>query len=105
MLKIHFFYNEPNGKPWKHFKQMASRLGDKYPIEIDVTAKPNAEYETDEYFALDLPVAPAVMVGDEIVVEGTDVSEHDLESCICRHLGMPEPEPQKKGMLKRILGR
>jgi hypothetical protein len=84
---------------------MAPRLGDKYPIAIDVTAKPKAEYETDEYFELDLPVAPAVMVGDEIVVEGTDVSEHELESCICRHLGLPEPEPPKKGILDRLLGK
>ena len=50
---------------------------------------------TDEYFELDLPVAPAVMVGDEIVVEGTDVSEIDLEKVICQHLGLPEP--RKKG--------
>ncbi len=77
------------------------RLGEKYPVEIEVTTKPNSEYETDEYFELDLPVAPAVMVGDEIVVEGTDVSEHELESCICRQLGLSEP--QKKGFLSRLL--
>lgn len=77
------------------------RLGEKYAIEIDVTAKPKSEYETDEYFALDLPVAPAVMVGDEILVEGTDVADHDLETCICRHLGLPEPE--KKGLFDRLL--
>ena len=79
------------------------RLGEKYPVEIDITSKPKAEYETDEYFELDLPVAPAVMVGDEILVEGTDVSEHDLEVRICRHLGLPEPV--KKGMLDRLLGK
>jgi hypothetical protein len=79
------------------------RLGEKYPVEIDITSKPKAEYETDEYFELDLPVAPAVMVGDEILVEGTDVSEHDLEVRICRNLGMPEPV--KKGMLDRLLGK
>nr|WP_240194637.1 hypothetical protein [Desulfopila inferna] len=77
------------------------RLGEKYPVEIEVTTKPNSEYETDEYFELDLPVAPAVMVGEEIVVEGTDVSDHELEVCICRQLGLPEP--QKKGLLSRIL--
>ena len=77
------------------------RLGKKYPVEIDITSKPQSEYETDEYFKLDLPVAPAVMVGDEIVVEGTDVSDHDLEVCICRRLGLPEP--QKKGFFDRLL--
>ncbi len=80
-----------------------SSLGTKYNVEIEVTSKPKAEYETDEYFALDLPVAPAVMVGEEILVEGADVSDRDVESCICRQLGLPEPEVYKKGMLDRLL--
>jgi hypothetical protein len=84
---------------------MMPRLGAKYPVEIDITSKPNAEYQTDEYFELDLPTAPAVMVGDEIVVEGTDVSEQVVEVHICRQLGLAEPEPPKKGMLRRILGK
>ena len=84
---------------------MMHGLGSKYQIEIKVTSKPNAEYLTDDYFALDLPVAPAVMVGEEIVVEGTDVSDHVLENCICRHLGLPETEPPEKGMLGRLLGK
>jgi hypothetical protein len=79
------------------------RLGKKYPVEIDITSKPQSEYETDEYFALDPPVAPAVMVGDEILVEGTDVSDHELEVCICRRLGLPEP--QKKGFMDRLLNK
>ena len=78
------------------------RLGQKYEIEIETISKPNAEYQTDEYFELDLPVAPAVMVGEEILVEGTDVSEEELETVICRHLGLPPPEPQKKGVLGRL---
>ena len=80
---------------------MIPGLGDKYEVEIETIAKPKDEYMTDEYFELDLPAAPAVMVGDEIVVEGTDVSEVDLEKVICRHLGLPEPEPRKKGFLGR----
>ncbi len=75
------------------------RLGQKYDIEIETTAKPKEEYLTDEYFEFDLPVAPAVMVGEEIVVEGTDVSERDLEKVICRYLGLPEPI--KKGVFGR----
>jgi hypothetical protein len=42
---------------------------------------------TNEYFELDLPVAPAVMVADEIVVEGTDVSKSKLEKVIKEQLG------------------
>jgi hypothetical protein len=78
-------------------------LGNTYQIEIDVTSKAKDEYETDEYFALDLPVAPAVMVGDEIVVEGSDVSDYQLQSCICRQLGLPEPDQPQKGVLDRLL--
>ena len=66
-------------------------LGDEYEIQIETTSKPKADYMTDEYFELDLPVAPAVMVGDEIVVEGEDISTHEIESTICRHLGLPDP--------------
>jgi hypothetical protein len=81
---------------------MMPRLGQKYELEIETISKPNAEYVTDEYFELDLPVAPAVMVGEEILVEGTDVSEEELEAVICQHLGLPPLEPQKKRLLGRL---
>jgi len=80
-------------------------LGKKYDIEIKTMSKPNAEYVTDEYFELDLPVAPAVMVGDDIIVEGSDISQNKLEIAICRRLGLPQPEPTKKGLLGRLLNR
>jgi len=75
---------------------MIPRLGQKYEIQIETISKPKAEYQTDEYFELDLPVAPAVMVDEEIVVEGTDVSEDKLET-------IPTPKPRKKGMLERLI--
>lgn len=85
---------------------MLPRLGDKYEVEIEVNSRPKAEYTTDEYFALDLPVAPAIMVGDEIVTEGKDVDDHTVEAAICRQLGLPEPEPVKTGgILGRLFGR
>ena len=84
---------------------MMPRLGKTYDIEIETISKPKAEYSTDEYFELDLPVAPAVMVGEEIVVEGSDVSDKKLESVICRHLGIPEPKSDKKGLIKRLFKR
>ena len=77
---------------------MMPRLGDKYDIEIEITSKPKAEYLTDEYFALDLPVAPAIMVGEDIVTEGKDVDDYTLEASICRQLGLPEPVEEKKGI-------
>jgi len=87
-----------------NFKVMMPRLGEKYKdIDIEVTSKPIAEYQCDEYFELELPVAPAVMVGEEIVVEGSDVSQNKVEEVICRYLGVAELQPQKKGILGRLL--
>ena len=71
---------------------MMPRLGTKYDAIIEDMSKPKVEYQTDEYFALDLPVAPAIMVNDEIVVEGGNVSEKEVEACLCRHLGIVRPE-------------
>ncbi len=87
-----------------HFQEMVPRLGHKYEFEAEIISKPIADYQTDEYFALDLPAAPAIMVGEEIVVEGTDIAEDKLEAVICRHLGLPAPE-MKKGFLSRLFGR
>jgi hypothetical protein len=84
---------------------MMPRLGTKYQVEIEVTSKPIAEYQTDDYFELDLPVAPAVMVGDEIVVEGSNVDEKKVEAVIHRHLGLPESEPRGKSILSRLFRR
>jgi len=84
---------------------MIPGLGTKYDIRIETTSKPNAEYMTDDYFELDLPVAPAVMVGDDIVVEGTDISQQELESAICKQLGLPEPVIAKKGIVNRLFKR
>lgn len=84
---------------------MMPRLGEKYSIEIETISKPREEFQTDEYFELDLPTAPAVMVGEEIVVEGSDVAEDKLEEVLCRHLGLPPPKAGKKGVLNRLLKR
>ena len=84
---------------------MMPRLGEKYEIEIETVSKPKSEFHTDDYYALDLPVAPAIMVGEEIVVEGTDIDDHTVETTICRALGLPEPEPPRKGLKDRLFGR
>jgi hypothetical protein len=81
---------------------MLPRLGQKYDLEVEYISKPIAEYQTDEYFELDLPLAPAVMVAEEVVVEGADVAEDILERAIRRHLGLPELEAKKSGILARL---
>jgi hypothetical protein len=83
---------------------MMPRLGKKYDVEIEVTSKPKAEYLTDEYFALDLPVAPAIMVGSEIVTEGKDIDDYSVEEAICKQLGLPEPSVEKKSFINKLLG-
>ncbi len=80
-------------------------MGQKYAFEAEVISKPIADYQTDEYFELDLPAAPAIMVAEEIVVEGADVPEDKLEAVIRRHLDLPALEPKKKGFLGRWFGR
>jgi len=79
---------------------MSSRLGAEYPIEIETISKPRAEYQTEEYMELDLPRAPAIMVGDEVVVEGSDVAEGKVVAEIRRQLNLPPLEPDNKGGLR-----
>jgi len=68
-------------------------LGAQYDIAIEVISKPRADYQTDDYFQLDLPVAPAIMVGEEVITEGKDVDDQTVEAAIRRHLGLPAPPP------------
>ena len=79
------------------------RLGEKYDIEIETISKPPAKYNTDEYFELDLPVAPAIMIGEEILIEGSDISNEKVEAAICKHLGISPPDPKKPGILGHLL--
>jgi hypothetical protein len=80
-------------------------LGEKYDIDVEMISKPREEYSNEEYTKFGFPVAPAIMVGKEIVVEKSDISEKELESVICKHVGLSPSEPQKKGILGRLLNR
>lgn len=77
-------------------------LGKKYDIDIEVMSRPKSDYLTDDYFELDLPVAPAVMVGDDIVAEGSDTAQSDIESAICDQLGLPLPKFEGKGFFTKL---
>lgn len=81
---------------------MSSRLGAEYPVEIETVSKPNAEYQSDEWMELDLPTAPAVMLDEDVLVEGSDIPEDNLVAAIRERLGMPALEPKKKGILRRL---
>ncbi len=81
---------------------MASRLGADYPVEFDITSKPRPKYQSDEWADTELPCAPAIMIGEEVVVEGSDVTEEKVVAEIRKQLGMPPLEPEKKGVFGRL---
>jgi hypothetical protein len=84
---------------------MIPSLGEKYDIGIETISKPREEYQSEAYSELNLPVAPAIMLGAEVLVEKSDISDEKLESAICQHLGLPSPKLGKKGILSRLLNR
>ncbi len=77
-------------------------MGAAYPVEIEITSKPLAEYRTDEWADTDLPCAPAIMIGEEVVAEGSDIAEVEVVAEIRRQLELPPLEPEKKGILGRL---
>lgn len=44
------------------------------------------EYREQQYAGLGLTEAPAIMLGDELIVQGRDIDEGTLEAAIRRHL-------------------
>ena len=67
---------------------MMPRLGAKYVFEIEEISKSREEYQSDRYKASGLPLAPAVMVENELAGQGSGISEERLEAVIRRHLGL-----------------
>jgi hypothetical protein len=59
--------------------------------ELNVISKPTAKYQCYEYLELDLPVVPAFMVGNEIEVQGANVSQEKVEAVVSRMLGYRNP--------------
>lgn len=71
---------------------MLSRLGSREDVEVEVISKTREAYRCDDYFVLDLPLAPAIMVGEEIVVEGKDIDEATVAATIRRCLELSSRE-------------
>jgi len=69
-------------------------LGKKYEIGVEAVSKSREEYQSEAYKAAGLPAAPAVMVDDEVVGQGPEISAEKLEIAIRRHLGLPSLEAQ-----------
>jgi hypothetical protein len=71
---------------------MLPGLGDKYKLEIEIISKTRDAYRSAEYLATGLPAAPALMLADEILVQGRPISEEALESAIRHHLASEQGE-------------
>ena len=76
---------------------MIPRLGEKYKdaVEIETISKSREEFRDIEYVKLGLPMAPAIMVGNDIIVQGCDAAEEKVEAAICRLLNLSEPLPKR----------
>lgn len=66
---------------------MMPGLGNKNGIDIEVTSKPRADYQSTEYGRSGLPMAPAIMIDDEVIVAGKDIGDEEFEAIILRHTG------------------
>ncbi|MEE4241035.1 MAG: hypothetical protein V2I36_06190 [Desulfopila sp.] len=63
---------------------MLPGLEEKYKLEIETISKTRDMYRSTEYQATGLPIAPAVMLDDEILVQGGSLSKEALELAISR---------------------
>ncbi len=66
--------------------EMLPGLEEKYSLEVETLSKTKEEYRTAEHLASGLPLAPALMVADEVLVQGCTIKWETLESAILRHL-------------------
>jgi|GEM_PF-670681 len=78
---------------------MTPRLGEKYGIEVEIISKPREAYRSEEYARLGLPVAPAIMIGEEVIVQGKDIDEEELEAAVRRHPASGQEEKKGCGVL------
>lgn len=65
-----------------HFLEMLPRLGARYPLEIETTQQPRAAFRSESWRTRGLPAAPAIMIDGQVIVEGKDIGERDLEAAI-----------------------
>lgn len=65
---------------------MAPGPSAKYSLEIETETHTGDHYKTDVWFDTDLSRAPAIMLGDDMIVEGGDIPEDELEGEILSRL-------------------
>jgi hypothetical protein len=55
-------------------------------FKIEIISKPRQEYKTKEWIRGGLPVAPSIMIDNEIIVEKSDIELEDLKSILSSYL-------------------
>ena len=74
---------------------MVPGLGEKYGIEVEIISMSRETYQSEKYARLGLPAAPAIMIGEEVIARGSDISEEELDAAIRRHLAQFRQEARK----------
>lgn len=64
------------------------RLGKNLKIAVEVSSRPRSEYQSSDYAALGLPKAPAIMIDNEVLVEGQDIAEEEIEARVRQWLAV-----------------
>lgn len=65
---------------------MAPSLSAKYPVTVETEIHDRNYYKSEEWLDTELPVAPAIMINDDVIVEGSDISEDELDAEILSRL-------------------
>ncbi len=76
--------------------------GQNFTFSAEMALFPESRaFETDlaEELFRGRPIPEGFNLGDEIITEGTDVSQYEIETKICRQLNLPKPEKAGKGLL------
>lgn len=63
---------------------MIPGLGEKYGVTVEVILQPRQEYAGESYSKLGLPIAPAIIIGEQVLVEKSDITEEKFELAIQR---------------------
>lgn len=65
---------------------MLPGLEEKYNLVTETITKTRDAYRKPEYQEFGLPIAPAIMLGDELIIQGGPISNEKLKSAIHRQL-------------------
>ena len=62
-------------------------MGREFPVEVETMTRPREHYRTEEFRILGLPAAPAILLGEEVLVQGKDLADEELIAALRRRLG------------------